>query len=229
MIIEIVPTVLVKDFEEVKRRIKLVEPYVKWIQIDVIDGRYAPMRTWNEPGRLKEISTSASLEADLMLQNPSDEVLEAWINSGVKRVFVAWEGVDDVERLWSIIKKGPSPFDKLRAYSSGEKIEVGISIAPDTPISVLEPFIPQLDAVMIRTAVPGAPGRPFEPRTLEKIRQFHAAHPGVPIAVDGGVNAQTVGEIAKAGATLVGAGTFIFEHSEGVMRAIEELNEAATI
>lgn len=222
MTIEIVPTVLTEDFEEAKRRVKLVEPFVRWVQLDVIGPSIsfgaggALVKTWNEPKRVKDIETSASLEADLMLQNPSDEVLDAWLHSGAKRVFIAFEGVDDVERLSSIIKRGKAA-----------GVEMGISIAPDTPTSVLEPFGGDLDAVMIRTAVPGAPGRPFEPRTLEKIREFHVLHSEIPIAVDGGVSAQTVGEIAKAGATLIGVGTYIFNHPQGVEEAIKELKRVA--
>ena len=54
---EIVPAIIAKDFGELKEKIKLVEPYVKAVQLDVMDGIFTPNKTWNEPDDLKEIKT----------------------------------------------------------------------------------------------------------------------------------------------------------------------------
>ena len=46
---EIIPAIIAKDFLELEKKIKLIEPYVNWVQLDVSDGKFTTMKTWNSP------------------------------------------------------------------------------------------------------------------------------------------------------------------------------------
>ena len=198
MQIEIIPTILVKTFDEVKEKIKQVENLVDWVQLDIMDGVFVDNKTWNNPSDLRGFKTRVKLEAHLMVEKP-EEVINDWLKI-VDRVIVHYEAANNI--------------------SEGKRI--GLAINPETPIDVVKPFLNNLDLVLIMTVKPGWGGQKFQERTLDKIKALRKLWPDGNIEVDGGINAETAKKTIKAGANLICSGSYIF-NSKDIKKAIETL------
>ncbi len=226
--IEIIPTILVKSFKEVKERIRKVENYANWVQLDIMDGRFVDNTTWNSPKDLKNFKTRVKLEAHLMIQKPG-EVIDNWLDV-VDRVIIHYEASNNIEDL---IK---------RARSKNKQI--GLAINPETSIEVVNPFLPRttrgrgkkdLDLVLIMTVNPGKGGQEFKDEVLTKIETLRMNWPDGNIEVDGGINPETSKKTINAGANLICAGTYIFNpsplakgdrvKSKDIKQAIESLKK----
>ena len=194
--IKVIPTILVKDFEELKEKIKLVEPHVKWAQLDVMDGVFVDNTTWHNPADLKNLETSLNLEVHLMVSKP-EEVIDAWVKSGVKRIIFHYEATDKHREIIEKIKKAG--------------LEVGLALNPETSVDVVDDFIKDLDLILIMTVNPGWGGQEFLEKQLGKIKQLRNKYQDVKIEVDGGISLETAPKVIKAGANLLAAGTIIFE------------------
>jgi len=106
--------------------------------------------------------------------------------------------------------------------------KAGVSLNPGTPVSVLEHVMEQLDLILIMTVNPGFGGQSFIPAMLDKIRQARALIGGraIDLEVDGGVTEKNAGEIARAGANVLVAGSAIFKGDYGQqIRAIRSATE----
>lgn len=224
---EIIPTILVKEFSEVKERIKAVENYVKWVHLDIMDGVFVYNETWPHsvvPGvakrgakylkeiqKLKKLKTKVKIEAHLMVENPEEE-FDKWLEVA-DRIIVHFESkITNREfGLRELIKK---------AYSK-EK-EIGLALNPETHYAVTTPFLRDLDLVLIMTVQPGWGGQEFKEWTLTKIEALRKMWRKGNIEVDGGINPEIAKKVVKAGANLICAGTYIFR-SKDIEKAIEDL------
>ena len=207
MKIEIIPTILVKTFSEVKERIRAVEKYVQWLQLDIMDGIFVDNETWRNPGDLIGFETKVKIEAHLMVEKP-EEVIDDWLKVA-DRVIVHFES--NISDLTGLIQK---------IHNSGKQI--GLAINPETDFSVVEPFLKDLDLVLFMTVHPGWGGQKFREEVLVKIKSLREIWPKGNIEVDGGMNPETAAKAIKAGANLICAGTYIFR-SKNIKKAIEEL------
>jgi len=102
--IEVIPTIIAKDFEELREKVKLVEPHTEWVQLDVMDGVFVDNTTWNNPSDLKNLKTKLKLEVHLMIKNP-EKIIDQWIKSGVKRIIFHFEATRKWENIIKKIKK----------------------------------------------------------------------------------------------------------------------------
>jgi len=206
---EIIPTILVKTFDEVKERIRAVEDYVDWVQLDVMDGIFVNNKTWNNPKDLIGFKTKAKIEAHLMVENP-EEVIDEWL-SVVDRIIVHFESkIVDLENL---IKK---------VHQNGKQI--GLAINLETDYNVVGPFLKDLDLVLFMAIQPGWGGQEFEEKVLEKIETLRKIWPEGNIEVDGGINDENIEKITKAGANLFNVGAYIYR-SKDIGGAIEKLKK----
>ena len=205
---EIIPTILVKTFEEVKERIRLVENYVDWVQLDIMDGVFVENLTWNNPEDLKDFKTKVKLEAHLMVQNP-EKIIDSWLEV-VDRIIVHYESS---EKIQEIINK---------VHKNGKQI--GVALNPETSIEVAKPFLNDLDLILLMSVQPGKGGQEFELEILEKIRNLRNIWPGGNIEVDGGVSDKNIKEIFNAGANLFCVGTYIYQSGD-IKQVINKLKE----
>lgn len=215
---EVIPAIIAENFNELKKKIKLVQPYVRWVQLDIMDGKFVPNIIWNNPEDLLLTSPSPpmviggegpSLEAHLMIQEPEKHV-ESWINAGVKRIIFHIEAV-----------KVPGDVVKICREKG---VEVGIAINPETSVEELTGRIPvnSLDMILVMGVTPGAGGQEFNPEVLLKIRALRKSYPNLTMGVDGGMNQKTAKQVVEAGANVIVAGSYIFG-SKDIQRAISEL------
>ncbi|MBU2564445.1 ribulose-phosphate 3-epimerase [Patescibacteria group bacterium] len=206
--IEIIPTILNKDFKEVKESIKKVENYVNWVQLDIMDGIFVNNETWNNPDDLKKIDSKVKIEAHLMIDKPIEKIND-WLDV-VDRVIIHFESSKDGE-IKEIIKR-----------AKDKKKEIGLAINPETHFSVVLPFLNDLDLVLIMTVQPGFGGQEFKEFNLKKIKALRRIWKNGNIEVDGGVNNRNIKRIKKAGANLICSGSYIFNNSN-IEKAIKSL------
>ncbi|MBI4133938.1 MAG: ribulose-phosphate 3-epimerase [Candidatus Terrybacteria bacterium] len=199
--VEIIPVILAKDFAEVVARVTALKDLAAWAQIDVVDGKFAPNTTWDDPAQLASLDTALRFEIDLMVVNP-EQAVERWISAAprVGRIYFHQETLESQAQGHRLI---------TRIKSAG--IEAGISLNPKTPIGALEPFVPTIDAVLCLGVEPGFGGQQFHEEIIEKVRALHTRHPALPIEVDGGVRVGVTQRLAEAGATRLAAGSAIFD------------------
>jgi len=205
--IEVVPTIIAKDFDELKEKVKKVEPYVEWVQLDVMDGKFVENLTWNKPSDLKGLETNLKLEVHLMVEKP-EEVIDDWIKSGIKRLIIHYEATEETGQIIERVKE------------SG--LEVGLAINPETSIEGISPFVKQLDVVLVMTVNPGQGGQKFLQETLWKIERLRERYPNVNIGVDGGINLETAPRVIQAGANVLASGSAIFK-SDNIEETIKQL------
>jgi len=205
--IEIIPAIIPKFFQEIEEKIKLVEPYVDWVQLDVMDGKFVNNSTWNNPNDLKSLNTNLNLEVHLMINNP-EEAIDDWIESGVKRIIIHYESTDKHKEIIEKVKRAG--------------LEIGLAINPETSIEVIDEFYKDIDLVLIMSVNPGFGNQDFLNESVDKIRQLRERYKNVNIEVDGGVNLETAPNVIKAGANILISGSAIFK-SNNIEETIKKL------
>jgi ribulose-phosphate 3-epimerase len=215
--VEIIPAIIAKDFNELKAKIKLVEPFVRTVQIDVMDGVFVSNLTWNNPIELETLETNLMLEAHLMVENPH-RVLNEWLNSRVKRVILHWEAMEKIhnhELLPYRTQVGAGfPVSNLAEEAHRNNKEFGVALNLETPISVLDNFINDIDMVLLMSAKPGEGGQKLQEEVFPKISALRQKYPDVKIGVDDGINEQNVARLIKAGANFLAVGSAIFQNQD---------------
>ncbi|MDP3935338.1 MAG: hypothetical protein Q8Q46_03940 [Candidatus Giovannonibacteria bacterium] len=206
---EIIPSINVSDFEELKKRIKKIEPYAKWAHLDVSDGVFTKHVSWHEPKDLVGFKTKLKLEVHLMVQNPEKEI-EEWLIEPVSRIIFHQEATKDHQLL----------INKIHEV----KKEVGIAIKPDTPWLKLFPYLGKVEVLELLAVSPGPSGQEFSDEILHKIGHIRSLCKSCIIEVDGGVNKRVAARCIKEGANLLVAGKAIFE-AKNIKKAIEELSD----
>jgi len=225
---EIIPTILVSKFDEVKEGVKRVEKYVNWAQLDVMDGVFVYNETWPHsviPGiakrgkpflkeieKLKKLKTSVKIEAHLMVEKPEEE-FDEWLKVA-DRVIIHFE---------SKITNRELGIRELIKKAHKKKKGFGLALNPETHYAVATPFLKDLDLVLLMTVQPGWGGQELKSWVLEKAEALRKIWPKGNIEVDGGVNNENAGKVIKSGVNLVCAGTYIYR-SKNIEKAIKDLN-----
>lgn len=193
--IKVVPGILEKDFEEIKRKVDLVEPYVDTIQIDLCDGKLVPNTNFSDPVPFKELIKDKIFELHMMISEPG-EIVEDWVSVGFKRIICHIEGLTE-----------PMEFlNKLR----GRGVAVGLGVDVDTKVSILENYLDFLDYVLVMTVRAGFSGQTFNFQMLDKVRWLRGKRPNLDVEIDGGVNDITAKSAIQAGANILVSTSYIF-------------------
>ena len=236
--VDIIPAIIAKDFEDLEYKIRLVEPYVKAVQLDVMDGIFVPNTTWpfvagapqGKPSidDLNELKTRLYLEAHLMVERPQ-EVTEQWLQSKAKRIILHWEALEKIHghemTPYKTVSRPGFPVIDLAEEAHKHNKELGVAINPNTPISALDSFINDIDLVLLMSVNPGRAGQPFQEKVIPKIIALRQKYPDVKIEVDGGVNPQNAKKLAQAGANILVAGSSVFESGD-TKEAFNNLKES---
>jgi ribulose-phosphate 3-epimerase len=201
MTIRIEASILSADFARLGEQACQAEAAgVDALQIDVMDGRFVSDITFG-PGVVRALRplVSVPLDVHLMIVEP-ERHLAAFADAGANRLIVHQETCLHLHRvLQSIRELG---------------IEAGASINPGTPLSVLEEVLNLTDLIQVMTVNPGWGGQAFLHSQLDKIRRLQCLlnERGlkVPIAVDGGIDLTTAPLVVRAGATVLIAGSSIY-------------------
>jgi len=194
------PSFLSSDFTKLKDEILSIDQ-AKWLHFDVMDGRFVPNKTYNHM-MVKEISEYSNqvFDCHLMIEEP-EKFVENYAVSGANYITFHYEASKDSKTL----------IKKIKSYN----VKAGISIKPDTDISVLKDLLKDIDMVLIMSVEPGKGGQAFLPSALDKINYLNNIriknNYDFLIEVDGGVNFDTAKMVKKAGADVIVVGSFIFK------------------
>jgi ribulose-phosphate 3-epimerase len=206
---EVIPGILQKEWKPIEERLLLVTPHVSWVQIDIADNTLVPNTTFSDfsyfsPDKLLRNLEHLSFEAHLMVANP-EKYIKPLVDAGFKRLIAHVESHD------------PRMFLEQAQY---EHVEAGMAIDGTTELEQIEPFLDQIDFVLVMTIEAGFSGQSFMTETVEKIRNIHENFPDLPIEVDGGIDDKT-GKIAvDAGVTRLVSTSFIFKKPENIAEAV---------
>jgi ribulose-phosphate 3-epimerase len=203
--VKIAPSILSADFSKLGEEISDVEKGgAELIHVDVMDGHFVPNITIG-PLVVESIRpiTKLPLDVHLMIENP-DQYIESFAKAGADYITVHVEACRHLHRTIQLIK------------SFG--VKAGVVLNPATPVQLIEPILEELDIVLLMSVNPGFGGQKFIPSVLNKIKQVRdlAKQKGVQleIEVDGGVNEQTARLCIEAGATILVAGSAVYNQED---------------
>ena len=211
--IKISPSILSSDFSKLGYDVEKVEQGgAEYLHIDVMDGVFVPNISLGACVQ-KSIRKQSKMVFDthLMIVDPI-RYIDDFHKAGSDIITIHYESCDNVEET----------LKKIRDLG----MKAGLTIKPKTPVSVIKPLIGQFDMLLIMSVEPGFGGQSFIPESLDKIREARALLPELDIEVDGGINADNINEVVKAGANVIVAGSAIFGH-EDVSLAIQTLRNNA--
>jgi ribulose-phosphate 3-epimerase len=210
----VAPSLLACDFANLEAEIRRLEAAgARVLHLDVMDGHFVPNLSFGVPvvEAIRRV-TRLPLDVHLMISDPG-RYLEAFRRAGADLLTIHVEAVPE-----------PGPLLKrIQGMGAG----AGLSLNPPTPLAVVEKHLELCDLVLVMSVMPGFGGQEFNSVALEKLRRLRAvARPEVLISVDGGINPETTGLCAEAGAEMFVVGTALFSHPD-YGRRMEELVRAA--
>ncbi len=174
-------------------RLAELDPEV--IHLDVMDGRFVPPITFGDSYvRALRPHVATPFEVHLMVEAPENQ-FEAFVSAGCNRVIFHAEATAHAHRLIHELKE--------------LGVEAGVAINPGTPVEALLPILGDIDMALVMTVDPGWGGQSFLPLALPKIRRLRSERPDLTIEVDGGIDPETIGEAARAGANLFVVGSYL--------------------
>lgn len=195
------PSVLSIDFNHMGEELAIVTGAdAEYIHVDVMDGMFVPNISFGPPV-IKYIRSAVNcvLDVHLMIEEPS-RYISVFKECGADILTVHAESCKHLHSTIMAIKKAG--------------MKAGVALNPATPASVLECVINDVDMVLVMSVNPGFGGQKFIPSALEKIRNVKAlaeANNAAPdIEVDGGITTENVGQVLKAGANIIVAGSAVF-------------------
>jgi len=213
MRIKIAPSILSADFSCLDREIKKVElAGADMLHIDVMDGHFVPNITIG-PAVVKHIRkvTRIPLDVHLMIENPQDFIKD-FIAAGSDMITMHIETIN-------------VPAFKLQAKRlKKEKVKVGVSLNPATPLSRIKGVLSVVDLVLVMSVNPGFSGQEFIPSVLPKIKKLRSIFDG-DISVDGGVSDKVAAKLINSGANILASGSYIFG-AKNTKQAIERIRNA---
>jgi ribulose-phosphate 3-epimerase len=205
--IQISPSILSADFSQLGNEIKrLEEGGADLIHVDVMDGHFVPNLTIGPPV-IKALKKNCSIKFDVHLMiSPVHKYIDAYADAGADIITIHPEATDDLSASIKKIK------------DLGKK--VGVSLNPETKVSIIKDHLDQIDLVLIMSVNPGFGGQKFMPEVLDKIKELKNIQKeqediDFDIEIDGGINFENSKIAIEAGANILVSGTTIFKSNNG--------------
>jgi ribulose-phosphate 3-epimerase len=227
--IDIIPAILPKDYEDLKNKVALVRGIVPIAQVDICDGNFVKSKTWPySSGGFSDFNfvkimneeegmpfwEDIDFELDLMVTD-AVENFAIYTKLSPKRIIFHIEAVGNLEEFRNFL-------EGMDVYIR-DAIQIGIAINTTTPIEQIFPLANHVDFVQCMGIERiGYQGESFDKRALEQIKTLKKKYPDLIISVDGGVNFETAQMLADVGVSRLIVGSMILK-SENMRETISEL------
>ena len=226
---KIIPAVLPQRYNDIVKSVDAVAGSANTIQIDIVDGSFAPNKTWLFNGKDEEIIgefereerglpqwDTINYELDLMMRDPLKHIDRIMMLGPAKIIF----------HLESFEKEALIDYFEHLPEIVRTTVSFGIAIGIGTPPEDVAPFIPFISTIQcMGIATIGYQGQPFDVRVIAQVRKAKELYPDKTISVDGGVNRASLPLLVEAGADACVVGSTIFQNDNprGTIKELKDL------
>jgi ribulose-phosphate 3-epimerase len=200
--IKIAPSILASDFSNLGREVRsLTDWQADWVHFDVMDGHFVPNLSFGPPilSAIRPL-TKLPIDVHLMVEEPA-RFIPWFLDAGADIITIHVEAEKHLHRSLQLI------------HEAGRR--AGVVLNPGTPAIAAKEVLPYCDLVLIMSVNPGFGGQKFIPETIEKIAELRqmidARGLATEIEVDGGINPESAKLCIDAGATVLVAGSAVFQ------------------
>jgi ribulose-phosphate 3-epimerase len=211
------PSILSADFARLGEAVLAVERAgADWIHVDVMDGHFVPNLTFG-PKMVADLrkATRLPLDVHLMIERPEDWV-DRYADAGATYLTIHVEASSAVS----------GTLEAIRARG----VRAGLTLNPETPVDAVIPYLDAIDLALVMSVHPGFGGQKFIETALDKVKAIRialdSANNPAELEVDGGVKPDNAGRVAAAGASVLVAGSAIFEDPDGPVAALGKFKRA---
>ena len=196
---EIIPSIIADNFEEVKTRLARVEGLVDWVELDIADGVFVPSFTWpmllgQAPEDLKGVEGQTKISAHLMVEQP-ETLVDDW-QEVVDRLIIHYESTDEIGKI---------------IETKGAHIGLGLALELATPVEKIYQYLDKIKSVQLMSIERvGYSGEKFDDQVFEKIKTLKTNWPDVKIIVDGGIDLEIGQRLKEVGADGLVVGSHIW-------------------
>lgn len=210
------PSILAADFGNLQAMCEMINrSRAEWIHIDVMDGVFVPNISFGFPV-LEAVKKHCRklIDVHIMIVHP-EKYVKRFAEAGAEMLTFHYEAAENPQQV----------IDLIRA----EGIKVGITVNPDVPVSALEPYIDQVDMVLLMSVFAGYGGQKFMEETYARVDELKALidskNPDCLIEIDGGVNLENAPKLFRHGANVLVAGSTVFNAPDPEKMIVDLLEE----
>jgi ribulose-phosphate 3-epimerase len=197
----IAPSILAADFGRLREQVRdVVDAGAEVIHVDIMDGHFVPTLSMGPKAVEALRDFDVLLDVHLMVERPERHIAD-FVGAGASNIIVHAEATPHVQYAVQAIREAGC--------------NAGVAVTPSTPVEALSEIRGDLWSALCMTVNPGWGGQEFIASSLQKIARLRALIGSeVELEVDGGIDAQTAGPCAEAGASLFVAGTSVFTNPD---------------